>query len=74
MFADGGRDSGGLSGWLAAKALPAGWCAVLVLPGCVLVLVVGYIDVLPFAQKAVANMNINVRASYVHSSAKEEHW
>ena len=54
-------------------ALTTGWRAVLLLAVCVLELVVSYVDVAPFAQKAIANMDINVRASYAHASTKEEH-
>ena len=39
----------------------------------VLELVVSCIDVVSFAQEAVAIMNINVRASFVQASTKEEH-
>ena len=61
-------------GWRAAMALPTGWRAALVLPICVLELVVNHIDVVPFAKKVVANMDIYVRASYVHVSPEEERW
>ena len=36
----------------------------------VLELVVGNIDAVPFAQKAVANI-INIRSSYIHASKEE---
>ena len=50
-------------------ALPTGWRAVRVLPVCVLKFVVHHIDVVPFAQKVVANMDINVHTSPALSKA-----
>ena len=67
VLAVGGGDSGGLSGWLAARALPTGWLVVrtLLMSACSSLLP-KYIGVLPFAQKA-ARMLASMSARQLRS-------
>lgn len=67
------EDSGRLTGWLAVRAMPTGWLAVKRLLMRVLEHVARYVDATHCAQKVVANVDIDVRASAINPSPKEWH-